>query len=162
MNILISHCFLGEPCRYDGCSRLDRQVIELHRSGHNLIPVCPEVLGGLDTPRAPAELQRDGRVVNEDGEDVTAAYLEGAKKALEIARENGCTLAVLKARSPSCGSGEIYDGTFTHTLTPGWAVLEADGQGGVQAASADTEDTAPTGVTALVVSAGTSSAVLCL
>ncbi len=122
MNILISHCFLGEPCRYDGCSRLDRQVIELHRSGHNLIPVCPEVLGGLDTPRAPAELQRDGRVVNEDGEDVTAAYLEGAKKALEIARENGCTLAVLKARSPSCGSGEIYDGTFTHTLTPGWGV----------------------------------------
>ena len=122
MNILISHCSLGEPCRYDGCSRLDRQVIELHRAGHNLVPVCPEVLGGLDTPRAPAELQPDGRVINEDGEDVTEAYLAGARKALEIARENGCTLAVLKARSPSCGSGEIYDGTFTHTLVPGWGV----------------------------------------
>ena len=122
MNILISHCLLGAPCRYDGCSRLDRQVIELHRAGHNLIPVCPEVLGGLDTPRAPAELQPDGRVVNEDGEDVTQAYLAGAQKALEIARENGCTLAVLKARSPSCGCGEVYDGTFTHTLVPGWGV----------------------------------------
>lgn len=122
MNILISHCFLGEPCRYDGQSRLDRQVIELHRAGHTLIPVCPEVLGGLDTPRAPAELQKDGRVLNQDGEDVTAAYLEGARKALEIALENGCTVAVLKARSPSCGSGEVYDGSFTHTLTPGWGV----------------------------------------
>ena len=122
MNILISHCFLGEPCRYDGRSRLDRQVIELHRAGHNLIPVCPEVLGGLDTPRAPAELQSDGRVLNEDGEDVTEAYLAGARKALEIARENGCTVAVLKARSPSCGSGEVYDGTFSNRLVPGWGV----------------------------------------
>ena len=122
MNILISHCFLGEPCRYDGRSRLDRQVIELHRAGHNLIPVCPEVLGGLDTPRAPAELQPDGRVVNEDGEDVTEAYLAGARKALEIARENGCTVAVLKARTPSCGCGEVYDGTFSHNVIPGWGV----------------------------------------
>ena len=122
MKILVSHCLLGEPCRYDGASRLDRQVLELHRAGHNLIPVCPEVLGGLDTPRAPAELQPDGRVVNEDGEDVTAAYRAGAEAALKIARENGCTLAVLKARSPSCGCGEIYDGTFTHTLKGGWGV----------------------------------------
>ena len=122
MKILVSHCLLGEPCRYDGASRLDRQVLELHRAGHNLIPVCPEVLGGLDTPRAPAELQPDGRVVNEDGEDVTAAYRAGAEAALKIARETGCTLAVLKARSPSCGCGEVYDGTFTHTLKGGWGV----------------------------------------
>ena len=122
MNILVSHCLLGEPCRYDGASRLDRQVLELHRAGHNLIPVCPEVLGGLDTPSAPAELQPDGRVVNEDGEDVTAAYRAGAEAALKIARETGCTLAVLKARSPSCGCGEVYDGTFTHTLKGGWGV----------------------------------------
>ena len=74
MNILVSHCFLGEPCRYDGQSRLDRQVIELHRAGHNLIPVCPELLGGLDVPRSPAEIQPDGRVVTQDGQDVTAAY----------------------------------------------------------------------------------------
>ena len=122
MNILISHCFLGEPCRYDGASRLDRQIIELHRAGHNLIPVCPEVLGKLDIPRSPAELQPDGRVLTQDGQDVTAAYQAGAEKALEIARANGCTVAVLKAHSPSCGCGEIYDGTFTHTLTSGWGV----------------------------------------
>lgn len=120
MNILVSHCFLGEPCRYDGASRLDRQIIELHRAGHNLIPVCPEVLGGLDVPRSPAEIQPDGRVVTQDGQDVTEAYRSGAERAVEIARENGCTVAILKARSPSCGCGEVYDGTFTHTVTPGW------------------------------------------
>ena len=122
MNILVSHCFLGEPCRYDGPSRLDRQLIALHRAGHNLIPVCPEVLGGLDVPRSPAELQPDGRVLTQDGQDVTNAYRVGAERAAEIARENGCTVAVLKARSPSCGCREIYDGSFTHTLTSGWGV----------------------------------------
>ena len=122
MKILVSHCLLGEPCRYDGASRLDRQVLELHKAGHTLIPVCPEVLGGLDTPRVPAELQPDGRVVNEEGEDVTAAYQAGAQAVLRIAKEQGCTLAVLKARSPSCGCGEVYDGTFTHTLKGGWGV----------------------------------------
>ena len=122
MNILISHCFLGEPCRYDGASRLDRQIIELHRAGHNLVPVCPELLGGLDVPRSPAEIQPDGRVVTQDGEDVTAAYRAGAARAVEIAKEKGCTAAILKARSPSCGSGEVYDGTFTHTITSGWGI----------------------------------------
>lgn len=122
MNILVSHCFLGEPCRYDGASRLDRQVLELHRAGHNLIPVCPEVLGGLEIPRAPAELQADGRVINEDGDDVTDAFRTGAEQALAIAKENHCTVAILKSRSPSCGSGEIYDGSFSHKLTAGWGV----------------------------------------
>ena len=122
MNILVSHCFLGEPCRYDGASRLDRQIIELHRAGHNLVPVCPELLGGLDVPRSPAEIQPDGRVVTQDGEDVTAAYRAGAERAVEIAKEMGCTAAILKARSPSCGSGEVYDGTFTHTITSGWGI----------------------------------------
>ena len=122
MNILVSHCFFGEPCRYDVSSRVDRQVLELHRMGHNLIPVCPEVLGGLDTPRPPAELQPDGRVMNRQGEDVTEAYRRGAELALKIARENGCTIAILKARSPSCGSGEIYDGTFSGALTSGCGV----------------------------------------
>lgn len=122
MNILVSHCLLGEPCRYDGASRLDRQVIELHRAGHQLIPVCPEVLGGLEVPRAPAELQPDGRVVDQSGRDVTEAYRSGAEQALTIARESGCTVAVLKARSPSCGCGEVYDGTFTGRLVGGWGV----------------------------------------
>lgn len=122
MNILVSHCFLGEPCRYDGASRLDRQIIELHRAGHNLIPVCPEVLGGLEVPRSPAEIQSDGRVLTQDGQDVTAAYRSGAERAVAIARENGCTVAILKARSPSCGCGEVYDGTFTGSVTSGWGV----------------------------------------
>ena len=122
MNILVSHCFLGEPCRYDGASRLDRQIIELHRAGHNLIPVCPEALGGLGVPREPAELQPDGRVLTRAGEDVTAQYRAGAERAVEIAKENGCTVAVLKARSPSCGSGEVYNGAFTGTLTSGWGI----------------------------------------
>ena len=122
MNILVSHCFLGEPCRYDGASRLDRQIIELHRAGHNLIPVCPEILGGLETPRSPAEIQPDGRVVTQDGKDVTAAYQAGAERAVALAREHGCTVAILKSRSPSCGCREIYDGTFTHPLQPGWGV----------------------------------------
>ena len=122
MNILVSHCFLGEPCRYDGASRLDRQTIELHRAGHNLIPVCPEVLGGLEVPRSPAEIQSDGRVLTQDGQDVTAAYRSGAERAVAIARENGCTVAILEARSPSCGCGEVYDGTFTGSVTSGWGV----------------------------------------
>lgn len=122
MNILVSHCFLGEPCRYDGASRLDRQIIELHRAGHNLIPVCPEVLGGLEVPRSPAEIQSDGRVLTQDGQDVTVAYRSGAERAVAIARENGCTVAILKARSPSCGCGEVYDGTFTGSVTSGWGV----------------------------------------
>ena len=122
MNILVSHCFLGEPCRYNGTGCLDRQIIELHRAGHNLIPVCPEVLGGLDIPRSPAERQPGGRVLTQSGQDVTAAYQAGAERALEIAKKNNCQVAVLKARSPSCGCGEIYDGTFTHTLNSGWGV----------------------------------------
>lgn len=125
MNILVSHCLLGEACRYDGGGCLDRQILELHRAGHQLIPVCPEVLGGLGIPRTPAERQPDGRVVNRDGEDVTAAYEAGAKAALDIARSCGCTAAILKARSPSCGSGEIYDGSFTGTRVSGWGVAAA-------------------------------------
>ena len=80
------------------------------------------MLGGLEIPRSPAELQPDGRVLTQDGQDVTAAYRAGAERVLEIARESGCTVAVLKARSPSCGCGEVYDGTFTHTVTPGWGI----------------------------------------
>ena len=83
MNILVSHCFLGEPCRYDGASRLDRQIIELHRAGHNLIPVCPEVLGGLDVPRSPAEIQPDGRVSPPpSGPERSGRWLSPGKRAV--------------------------------------------------------------------------------
>ena len=122
MNILVSRCMLGEPCRYDGRSVPVPELEKLRQAGHVLIPVCPEVLGGLPTPRSPAERQPDGRVVNRAGEDVTAAYLEGAGRTLALALEAGCTLAVLKAKSPSCGCHEIYDGSFTGRLVPGQGV----------------------------------------
>ena len=122
MNILVSRCLLGEPCRYDGKSKPHSAVLALEQAGHRLIPVCPEVLGGLPTPRPPAEVQPDGRVVNRAGEDVTNQYRSGAEEALRLAREHSCTAAVLKANSPSCGSRMIYDGTFSRTLIPGQGV----------------------------------------
>ncbi len=115
--ILVSACLLGEPCRYDGKSKPDREVAKLEER-YRLIPVCPECLGGLTTPRAPSE-RCNGRVVNRLGEDVTAYYIRGAEQALALAQANGCRLAVLKERSPSCGCGKIYDGSFTGALVSG-------------------------------------------
>ena len=117
MRILVSMCLLGVPCRYDGKSRPDAAVTALS-AAHELVPVCPEQLGGLPTPRTPAE-RRGARVVTRDGRDVTQAYLDGAQRALDLARTLGCEAAVLKERSPSCGCGDIYDGTFTGTVVPG-------------------------------------------
>ena len=122
MKILVSRCLLGEPCRYDGEGKPSPGVLGLQQAGHTLVPVCPEVLGGLPTPRPPAEVQPDGRVVNRLGEDVTGQYQKGAQSALELALSQGCTVAVLKARSPSCGSRQIYDGTFTGTKIPGQGI----------------------------------------
>lgn len=117
MNILVSACLLGLRCRYDGKSKPNAAVLSL-REAHTLIPVCPEQLGGLPTPRAPSEWQ--GEVIrNSDGEDVTAQYLLGAAEAVKLAALFDCHTAILKARSPACGHGEIYDGTFTNTLKPG-------------------------------------------
>lgn len=117
MRILVSMCLLGVPCRYDGKSRPDAAVTALSVA-HELVPVCPEQLGGLPTPRTPAE-RRGARVVTRDGRDVTQAYLDGAQRALDLARTLGCEAAVLKERSPSCGCGRIYDGTFSGALTDG-------------------------------------------
>lgn len=115
--VLISACLLGEKCRYDGKSKPNESALEL-LSNYHLVPVCPEVLGGLSIPRKPSEIKGE-RVVMIDGTDVTCEYRLGAEKALKIAKENGITVAVLKARSPSCGKGMIYDGTYTGTLTSG-------------------------------------------
>ena len=115
--LLISACLLGVPCRYDGKSKPAAKIDAL-REKYELIPVCPEQLGGLPTPRTPSE-RRGDRVVMADGTDVTAQYQRGARAALELYRREGCIAAVLKERSPSCGSGEIYDGTFTHTVISG-------------------------------------------
>lgn len=117
MKILVSACLLGIACRYDGQSKPYTLMDELCRR-HEVIPVCPEQLGGLPTPRTPAERQGD-RVVTKNGADVTENYRRGAEAAVELAQKLGCGAAVLKERSPSCGSGTIYDGTFSGTLTAG-------------------------------------------
>lgn len=117
--LLISRCLLGDACRYDGKSRpLETETLQALRERYKLIPVCPEVLGGLPTPRTPSERQ-GSRVVMKTGADVTAEYRRGAEAALQAAQENQVCAAVLKERSPSCGRGEIYDGTFTGTLKEG-------------------------------------------
>lgn len=203
MKIAVSACLLGETCRYDGRSKPCERVRKLAARGHELVPICPEVAGGLPTPRTPceiarapwmdgveaptadgstpsllaseadrdsnvqlgeAEYEREGlppneayredesrsgetehgrsdsasrdskaRAANErswtildaSGTDRTAAYARGAQAELARAKEAGCELAILKAKSPSCGSGEVYDGTFSGTLVPGWGIAAA-------------------------------------
>ena len=115
--MIVSACLAGFPCRYDGKARPCAQVVELVRAG-KAIPVCPEQLGGLPTPRTSCEI-RDGRVVDADGRDRTEAFRRGARAVLQIAQTYGATEALLQSRSPSCGSGRIYDGSFTKTLTAG-------------------------------------------
>ena len=115
--VLVSACLLGEACRYDGKSKPCERVIALFEK-YELIAVCPECEGGLPTPRAPSEICLD-RVINREGVDVTDNYRKGAECALQVCRENGITLAILKSRSPSCGKGQIYDGSFSGRLISG-------------------------------------------
>ena len=117
MKILVSACLLGLRCRYDGQSKPNAAVLALGEK-HTLVPCCPEQLGGLPTPRSPSEWQ-GARIVNAEGADVTAQYLRGGEEAVKLARTLGCELAILKERSPACGSREIYDGSFSGVLTPG-------------------------------------------
>lgn len=140
MKIAVSACLLGEACRYDGRSKPCARVQELAVDGHELVPICPEVAGGLPTPRTPCEIVRapwmkskkahtasepSWAILDASGADRTAAYVRGAQAELARAKEAGCELAILKAKSPSCGSGEVYDGTFSGTLVPGWGIAAA-------------------------------------
>lgn len=119
-SILISACLLGVACRYDGLSKpLDREIIEKLREQYHLIPVCPEVMGGLPTPRIPAEISSDGKVFRQDDVNVSENYIRGAKEALRLAEIFQCDTALMKEKSPSCGAGKIYDGSFSKTLTDG-------------------------------------------
>lgn len=120
---MISACLLGTCCRYDGASKAHPMAAALAER-HQLVPVCPEQLGGLATPRPPAERQGD-HVVTKTGADVTEAYRRGAEETLHLCRLLGCEAAVLKERSPSCGHGVIYDGTHSGTLTAGDGVTAA-------------------------------------
>ncbi len=115
--LLVSACLLGCRCRYDGGCCRDERVLAL-REKYELIPVCPEQMGGLPTPRLPSEIT-EGRVFMKDGTDVTAAFTAGAEAALYLAKTLGAEKAVLKAKSPSCGKGLVYDGTFTGGKVPG-------------------------------------------
>ena len=120
--ILVSACLAGYRCRYDGRIVPDPSIVDLVRQGR-AIPVCPEMLGGLPCPRVPAERSADGtHVFTKDGADVTDAFFTGASETLRLARLYGCESAVLKSRSPSCGFGQIYDGTFSGTLKNGVGV----------------------------------------
>lgn len=119
-NLLISECLCGVCCRYDGDHNRIECLEEL-KNVYNLVPVCPEVLGGLLTPRPPAE-RVGNRVQTKNGTDVTEQFKRGATLALAIAIEKNCRCALLKAKSPSCGYGELYDGTFTRTLVKGVGV----------------------------------------
>ncbi len=116
--LLVSACLLGRLCNHRGAAS-PRADVEALGERFRLVPVCPEVEGGLPVPRPAAEIVPDGRVRTVDGDDVTAEYRAGAEVAVELARGNDVAGAVLKARSPSCGSAQVYDGTFTRTLVPG-------------------------------------------
>ncbi len=117
MRILVSACLMGMSCRYDGKSNQLSKLQALMKQ-HICIPVCAEMFGGLPTPRPPAERQGN-RVVTKDGQDVTDAFIRGTAEILRLADLYHCKAALLKENSPSCGSGKIYDGTFTGTLVEG-------------------------------------------
>lgn len=117
MKILVSACLLGIKCRYDGAEKLNETVAALAKK-HELIPFCPEIYGGLATPREPAEI-RGGGVYTCSGRDVTAEYEKGAQMALKTARMLGCECAVLQDRSPSCGIGKVHNGLFDGGLVDG-------------------------------------------
>ena len=117
--LLISACLMGFNCKYNGGNNaLPEDVLQVLRRRYRLIPVCPEAAGGLPTPRAPSE-RLGSRVINRDGQDVTAAFQRGAELAVRLAERFGTRFALLKSNSPSCGSGTIYDGSFSGRLVPG-------------------------------------------
>ena len=133
--IIISKCLLGIPCRFDGKAiKQNNSDILINLPNKGAIPVCPEEMGGLPTPRPPAEIQgEDGMdVINGNinvetigKEDVSTAYVKGAMETLQLARDNEIELAILKSRSPACGCGQIYDGTFNGKLKKGDGVTTA-------------------------------------
>lgn len=121
MKYIVSACLAGEKCRYDGNSNSDIRIKAMVENG-TAIPVCPELLGGLPVPRVRCELRVSSgsrEIIGEDGNNYTAAFTRGAILSLEIAEKNGITRAILKSKSPSCGCGFIYDGTFSGKLIKG-------------------------------------------
>ncbi|MCC5909320.1 MAG: DUF523 domain-containing protein [Clostridiaceae bacterium] len=131
--ILVSACLMGVDCKYNGKNNKSLEILELMKH-KQVIPVCPEQLGGLTTPRLAAEIQggegkdvlsKKAKVLRKDGADISEAFIKGAEETLKIAESMGAKSAVLKARSPSCGTGEIYDGTFKGKIAKGDGVTTA-------------------------------------
>ncbi len=118
--LLISACLIGENCKYNGGNNLVDNF-DYFKNHYELIPICPEILGGLPTPRLPSEII-DGQAINKAGENVTKEFRYGAQKALEIAKLNECDLCLLKERSPSCGVNLIYDGSFSGKVINGMGI----------------------------------------
>lgn len=121
MKIMVSACLLGENCKYNGGNNRSQAVLD-YVKGHEVIPVCPEVMGGLPIPRVPCEIV-DGRVINRNGVSCDAEYRQGASEALMIAKNEKVDLAILQSRSPSCGCRQIYDGTFSGKLVEGRGIF---------------------------------------
>ncbi len=121
--IAVSSCLAGIACRYDGKDNLNSQIKELV-DNKQAICICPEVLGGMPVPRNPVEIVGD-KVLTKDGIDCTLEFIAGAKKSYQIIKENNISCAILKSKSPSCGCGKIYDGTFTRKLVEGDGITSA-------------------------------------
>ena len=118
---VVSACLAGCKCRYDGKDNLCPKVKQLVEEGR-AITVCPEVMGGMTTPRIPSE-RKDDKVINSNGDDNTAYFVKGVEKSIEVIKEHNIKKAILKAKSPSCGNKYIYDGTFSRTLVEGKGML---------------------------------------
>lgn len=117
MKIMVSGCLLGHNCKYNGGNNKNQEVLDLLK-GHEIVPVCPESMGGLPIPRPPAEIV-NGVVVNKEGLNLDSQFRKGSEEGLKLALKEKIDFAILKANSPSCGSNQIYDGTFTGTKIPG-------------------------------------------
>lgn len=123
--ILVSACLIGINCRYDGKSQYNEKVLQLVKEG-KAIPICPEQLGGLATPRNPAEIiKKDNKVciIDNQNTDMTDAFMKGANEVLKLAKELDINKAILKSKSPSCGVGKVYSGNFDGKIVDGNGVL---------------------------------------
>ena len=123
MKIMVSACLLGRLCKYNGGDNFNVALAE-YLQGHDVVPVCPEVAGGLPVPRRRSEIV-SGAVMNDAGESVDAAFRAGAEECLQIAKDEGIDLAILQPRSPSCGVKQVYDGSFSGRLVDGSGVFAA-------------------------------------